>query len=158
MADLPSASAWLFSFGSRRYRPDIESICSTSVSDIRLMELSDGTDTRIVLCGRSHVEVADHRDDRAEYNETKRNQTKREEFWKRTLRHVDFERHYSFTGRYNASITRVILAHAPIKLSDETCSRCTMLELDASSRWYAIRVSPYVYFITSHLDRNNSSC
>ena len=48
------------------------------------MELSDGTDTRIVLCGRSHVEVADHRGEtraevktsRVERNETKRNETR----------------------------------------------------------------------------------
>lgn len=37
---------------------------------------------------------------------------------KGTLRHVGFEEHYSSSGRNNATITHVTVAHAPIKLTE----------------------------------------
>jgi len=47
---------------------------------------------------------------------TCRNDSGIEYISKRTLRHVGFEEHSSSLGRNNAAITRVTVAHAPIKL------------------------------------------
>lgn len=72
---------------------------------------------------------------------TCRNDSGIEYISKRTLRHVGFEEHSSSLGRNNAAITRVTVAHAPIKLTKNLSEVHNAWTWCVGQSWYARHIS-----------------